>query len=154
MIFVVSTPEEVVSLKKFIGRRLDELSGCSSKAAWRIRDGSERLDQADILIAVPEDFRKDNLVENNPSFFENVCNAFFIESDKILNLDSYLCTIIANRLRNASNGEICFVFLTTHICQGLVKSLKKFFKTTKDIVECNNADENENVTFMLWNCAC
>ncbi len=151
-IFVVSSRAEVESLKKFIGRRLNVLSGCSKDASWRIRDGEERLDQADILIAVPEDFQSDNMVENNPTFFANACNAIFIEADRILSLDSYLCTIIANRLRNASNREIRFVFLTTHLCQGFVKSLKKFFRTEKEIVECNSADENEDATFMLWNC--
>ena len=152
LVFVVSTREEAENLKKFVGRRLNQLSGFQNQTSWRIRDGQDRLDQADVLIAVPADFSGDNIVENNPVFFENVCNAIFIEADRILNLDSYLCTIIANRLRNATGREICFVFLTTHICQGLVKSIKKFFKTTKDIVECNSADENEDVTFMLWNC--
>ncbi len=153
-IFVVSTEKEVENLKRFIGRRLNALSGCSDEASWRIRDAKERLDQADILIATPQDFGADNIVENNPGFFENACNAIFIEADRIMNLDSYLCTIIANRLRNITDREIRFVFLTTHIYQGLVKSLKKFFKTEKEIVECNSADENENATFMLWNCEC
>ncbi len=152
-IFIVSDRGQVDSLIKFIGRRLTDLTGTSDKNTWRVYNAEANINEADVLVAVPEDFETDNLVENYPTFFEETCNAIFIDADRILNLNSYLCTILASRLQVATRDRIRFIFMSTDIIQGLADSLKKFFRIPADdsIVECSSSEENESVSYMLWN---
>ncbi len=152
-IFIVSDRGQVDSLIKFIGRRLTELTGTTDKNTWRVYNAEANINEADVLVAVPEDFETDNLVENYPTFFEETCNAIFIDADRILNLNSYLCTILASRLQVATRDRIRFLFMSTDIIQGLADSLKKFFRIPADdsIVECSSSEENESVSYMLWN---
>ncbi len=151
VIFILHDKSHVDTLKTYIGRRLTTLTGATNDCTWRIRDASERLDQADVLIAVPEDFAKDNLTQNNPAFFEEAVNAIFLDADRILNADSYLCTMMASRLQQASGDRIRFIFLSRAIIQGFSTSLKKFFRIHTELIECNSALEHENTTFYLWN---
>lgn len=150
-IFVVSDRSKVDSLKKYIGRRLSRLTGTSDEATWRVRSANERLDQADVLIAVPEDFRDDNMIEHFPGFFEEVCNAIFIDADRTATLDTYLCTVMAIRLQRATDNRIRFIFVTKSVLQGFAGSLKKLFTIREDIAECSSAEENESVAYWLWN---
>ena len=150
-IFIVSDRSKVKSLEKYIGRRLTEMTGARNENTWRVYSAGANINEADVLIAVPEDFATDNLVENYPAFFEEACNAVFIDADRILNLNSYLCTVMASRLFVATNRRIRFLFLSRDILQGFTASLQKFFCIGEDIVECNSAAENESVSYMLWN---
>ena len=150
-IFIVSDRSKVKSLEKYIGRRLTEMTGARNENTWRVYSAGANINEADVLIAVPEDFATDNLVENYPAFFEEACNAVFIDADRILNLNSYLCTVMASRLLVATNKRIRFLFLSRDILQGFTASLQKFFCIGEDIVECNSAAENESVAYMLWN---
>ncbi|MCQ2385277.1 MAG: hypothetical protein MJ078_01175, partial [Clostridia bacterium] len=151
LIFVVPDKAEVTAMKKYVGRRLTALTHTTDKGTWRIKDSSERLDQADVLIATPDDFSDDNLVEQNPAFFEEACNAVFVDANRMMNLDSYLCMIMAKRLLSAGHNRIRFLFLTRDVLFGFARSLKKFFCISGDLQECSSARENENVSFMLWN---
>ncbi len=150
-IFVVSDRSKVDSLKKYIGRRLSRLTGTSDEATWRVRSANERLDQADVLIAVPEDFQDDNMIEHFPGFFEEVCNAIFIDADRTATLDTYLCTVMAIRLQRATDNNIRFIFVTKSVLQGFAGSLKKLFTIREDITLCSSAEENESVSYWLWN---
>ncbi len=150
-IFVVSDRQKVDSLKKYIGRRLNRLTGTSDNVVWRVRGADGRLDQTDVLIAVPEDFQDDNMIEHFPGFFEEVCNAIFIDADRTATLNSYLCTVMAVRLQKATDNRIRFIFLTDDVLQGFGKSLKKLFTIREDIAEFSSAEENESVAYWLWN---
>lgn len=152
MIFIVSDRSKVVGLQQYIGNRLTDITGVTREETWRVFSAdSHHINEADVLVGVPEDFASDNLVENYPIFFEEACNAVFVDADKILNLNSYLCTIMASRLQAATDGNIRFLFLSRDVLQGFSASLRKFFCIDEEIVECNSAEENEHVSYMLWN---
>lgn len=152
MVFIVSDRSKVVGLQQYIGNRLTEITGVTRDETWRVYSAdAHHLNEADVLVGVPEDFATDNLVENYPGFFEEACNAVFVDADKILNLNSYLCTIMACRLQAATNGKIRFMFLSRDVLQGFSASLRKFFCIDEEVVDCNSAEENENVSYMLWN---
>ena len=152
-IFIVSDRDQVESVIKFIGRRLTGLTGTTEKNTWRVLGADSNVNEADVLVAVPEDFETDNLVENFPIFFEEACNAVFIDADRILHLNSYLCTILASRLQMATHDRIRFIFMSTYFVQGLSDSLKKFFRVPAEdsIIECSSSEENESVSYVLWN---
>ena len=61
MIFIISDMEKAESLRRYIRDRLTSMTNCSNNATWRVYIKGERLDQADILIATPEDFRDDSI---------------------------------------------------------------------------------------------
>ncbi|MBO5755985.1 MAG: hypothetical protein J6R89_08025, partial [Clostridia bacterium] len=152
MIFIVSDRSQVVKLQQYIGNRLTDITGVTRNETWRVYSAdSHHINEADVLVGVPEDFQTDNLVENYPAFFEETCNAVFVDADRILNLNSYLCTIMASRLMTATGGQIRFLFLSRDVLQGFSASLRKFFCIDEEIVDCNSAEENENVSYMLWN---
>lgn len=152
MIFIVSDRSQVVKLQQYIGNRLTDITGVTRHETWRVYSAdSHHVNEADVLIGVPEDFQTDNLVENYPAFFEEACNAVFVDADRILNLNSYLCTIMASRLMTATENGIRFMFLSRDVLQGFSASLRKFFCIDEEIVDCNSAEENENVAYMLWN---
>lgn len=155
VIFVTSDRRKAQELKKYIGRRLTALTYTNDTCTWRIRtyDAAERLEQTDVLILVPEDFLRDDIVEYNLGFFEEAEHAFFVDADRILNLNSYLCPVMARRLQSATNNRIRFLFTTRDIIYGFTKSLHKFFSIVEEeaIKEVNSADENEHVSYYLWN---
>ena len=151
MIYIVSNPEEKATLRKHIGERLMQLTGSSPENTWRVYTADERLDQADILIATPSDFADDNLVEQYPGFFEEVCNAIFIDVDKMIYSESYLCVVMASRLQKATSGRIRFLFLSLDLLKGIAAStLPKYFCVDK-VLNFSSADENESVSYTLWN---
>lgn len=151
MIFVVSDPEEKETLKKHIGERLMQFTGSSQGCTWRIYTAGERLDQADVLIATPSDFADDNLIEQYPGFFEEVSNAVFIDSDKMVALNSYLCIVMSNRLQKATSNRIRFMFLSLDLLKGFAAAtLPKFFCVDK-VLNFSSAEENETVSYTLWN---
>ena len=130
MIFVVSDDDERATLRSFISERLMRLTGTGATYSWRIYTANERLDQADVLIASPSDFRYGNLVNQYPTFFEEVSNAVFIDCDRMISLDSYLCPVMATQLQRASGERIRFLFLTQDLYKGFAaRSLPKFFCT-------------------------
>lgn len=155
VIFVTSDRRKAQELKKYIGRRLTALTYTNDSCTWRVRtyDSAERLEQTDVLILVPEDFLRDDIVEYNLGFFEEAEHAFFVDADRILNLNSYLCPVMARRLQSATNNRIRFLFTTRDIIYGFTKSLHKFFSISEEqaIKEVNSADENEHVSYYLWN---
>lgn len=151
LIFIVKDPAKRDAVRRYILNRLVEMTGGGKDVTWRVYTGEDRLDQADILVASPEDFKDDNLVENCPDFFEETCNAVFIDSDKVVSLESYLCPVIALRLMNASGNRIRFVFLTQDLIRGFAaSSLPKLFCLDK-VLSFSSADDNERVEYTLWN---
>lgn len=151
MIFVVSDPGERESLRHYISERLMTMTGSSPMATWRVYTAEERLDQADVLVACASDFRDDNIVEQFPGFFEEVSNAIFINADKTVALDSYLCPIMARRLQKATDNRIRFIFLTLDLLKGFAAAvLPKFFSVDK-VLSFSSAKENEAVAYTLWN---
>ncbi len=151
MIFVVSDPEECATLRSFLSERLMELSGTSATNSWRIHTASERLDQADILIACPKDFTNNNIIAQYPAFFEEVCNAVFLDCDRMISMDSYLCPVMATRLQKATENRVRFIFLTRDLYKGFAaRSLPKFF-CCKNVHFFSSAKENESVSYVLWN---
>ena len=151
MIFIVSEAEEKETLRSYVTDRLMKMTGSSAYATWRVCTANERLDQADVLIATPDDFREDNIVAQYPGFFEEASNAVFIDADKMIAMDSYLCPIIATRLKKATNNRIRFVFLSLDLLKGFAaKNLPKFFCLDK-VLSFSSADENEAVSYVLWN---
>ncbi len=151
VIYVVSDPEERATLSSFISERLMRLTGSSAAAGWRIYTAEERLDQADVLIVSPEDFRSGNMTAQYPAFFEEVSNAIFLDADRMISMDSYLCPVMATNLRNASNDRIRFVFLTQDLYKGFAaRSLPKFF-CVETVLSFSSAMENESVSYVLWN---
>lgn len=152
VIFIVSDRSKVEGLQQYIGNRLTEITGVTREETWRVYSAdSNHLNEADVLVGVPEDFASDNIVENFPAFFEEACNAIFVDADKILNLNSYLCSIMACRLFAATENKIRFMFISRDVLQGFSASLRKFFCIDEDVVDCNSAEENEHVSYMLWN---
>ncbi len=152
MLFIVSDRSQVVKLQQYIGNRLTDITGVTRDETWRVYSAdSHHVNEADVLVGVPEDFATDNLVENYPAFFEEAANAVFVDADRILNLNSYLCTIMASRLFEATEGRIRFMFLSRDVLQGFSASLRKFFCIDEEVIDCNSAEENENVSYMLWN---
>lgn len=151
VIFVVPNQKEREEFKKYIRTRLTSLTKCSEEYSWRVYTSDERLDQADVLIVSPDEFKTDIIVTNSPIFFEEVCNAIFIDVDKIVMLESYLCPIISMRLQRATNNRVKFVFLTSSIYRGFsAGSLPKFFCIDK-VLNFSGAKENESVTYNVWN---
>ena len=151
MIFVVSAPEQKETLRAYISDRLMRMTGSNIGSGWRVYTADERLDQADILIATPEDFVKENIVDQFPGFFEEACNAVFIDADRMIALDSYVCPVIATRLQHATSGRIRFVFLSLNLIKGFAAgSLPRFFCVDK-VHSFSSAKENEAVSFVLWN---
>lgn len=150
-LFIVSDKSRVKPLKKYISRRLRKLTGCSDDATWRVLTvEDQRLVQADVLIACPEDFKTDDIIEHFPAFFEETCNAIFVDADRVLTLDSYLCPIMAVRLQQATQGRIRFVFLSRNILHGFANSLRKFF-CIDEVLDYSSLEENERVSYYLWN---
>ncbi|MBE6594866.1 MAG: hypothetical protein E7644_03605, partial [Ruminococcaceae bacterium] len=151
LVFVVSNPAEKETLRTYISDRLMKMTGSSPKATWRVYTADERLEQADVLIATPEDFIVNDIAERHPDFFEEVCNAVFIDADKLISLDGYLCPIVATRLKNATEGRIRFVFLTLNLLKGFAAgSLPRFFCVDK-VLSFSSAKENEPSSCVLWN---
>jgi len=151
LVFVVSDADEKESLKKYVAERLMRMTGSTTACSWRVYTADERLDQADIFIASPEDFRDDNIVEQYPAFFEEACNAIFIDADRSIAQDSYLCPVMASRLQKATGNRIRFVFLSLDLLKGFAAgSLPKFFCIDK-VLSFSSAKENEAVSYTLWN---
>lgn len=151
VIFIIPQQKERENFKKYIRLRLNRLTRSSEEYSWRVYTSDERLDQADVLITSPEEFKTDAIVVNNPIFFEEVCNAIFIDVDKMVMLESYLCPIISMRLQRATNNRIKFVFTTNSIYRGFAAgSLPKFFCIDK-VLNFSGAKENESVTYNVWN---
>ena len=151
MIFIVKDPAKRDAVRRYILNRLIEMTGSGKDVTWRVYTSEERLDQADVLVASPDDFRDDNIVENCPDFFEEVCNAVFIDSDKVVSLESYLCPVMALRLLNATSNRIRFVFLSQDLIRGFAaSSLPKLFCLEK-VLSFSSANDNERVEYTLWN---
>ena len=151
MIFIVSDEKEKETLRTYINDRLMKMTGSSAVATWRVYTAAERLDQADVLIATPDDFVADNIVEQYPAFFEEACNAVFIDADKMVAINSYLCPVIATRLKKATNNRIRFVFLSLDLLKGFAAgNLPKLFCVDK-VLSFSSAQENEMVSYVLWN---
>ena len=151
LVFIVPDAAEKETLRTYIGDRLMEMTGGSAVATWRVYTADEHLDQADVLIATPREFADVNLVDQHPAFFEEVCNAIFIDADKIIALDSYFCPVMATRLKKATNDQIRFAFLTLNLYKGFAeKHLPKFF-CVDDVLSFSSAKENEAVSYVLWN---
>lgn len=151
LVFIISNKNKRDALRRYILKRLIKMTGSTSEVAWRVYTKEDRLDQADILIASPEDFKDGNIVENYPDFFEEVCNAILIDSDKVVSLESYLCPVLAIRLLNATANRIKFVFLSQDLIRGFAaSSLPKLFCVDK-VLSFSSAADNENVEYTLWN---
>lgn len=151
MMFVLADKDKMSSLRTFIEKSLANLNNFTGKCNWRVYTSGERLDQADVLIATPADFEDDNMVENYPTFFEEVCNVVFIDADRIVELESYLCPVMAMRLLKASSGKVRFIFLSQFVLQGFATaSLPRFF-CVDEILSFSSANESEAVEFTLWN---
>lgn len=151
VVFVVSDPAEKATLRSYLSDRLIELTGSSATNSWRIFTAEERLDQADIFIATPEDFSDRNIVSQYPDFFEEVTNAIFLDTDRMILQDSYICTLMATRLQKSTEGRIRFIFLTQHLYKGIAaRSLPKFF-CADPVLAFSSAKENESVSYVLWN---
>ena len=151
LVFVVADPEEKETLRTYISDRLMKMTGSSAIATWRVYTADEHLDQADVLIASPSDFTQSNIAEHHPVFFEEVCNAIFIDADQNVSLDGYLCPIMATRLKRATDNRIRFVFLSLNLLKGFAeRNLPKFF-CVKNILSFSSAKENEAVSYILWN---
>ncbi len=151
MMFVLADREKMASLRKFIEDSLAKLTSVTDKCTWRVYTSDERLDQADILIATPEDFKDDNIVENYPTFFEEVCNVVFIDADRIVELESYLCPVMAIRLLKATSNRVRFIFLSQFVLQGFATaSLPRFF-CVDEVLSFSSAKESDSVEFTLWN---
>lgn len=151
MIFIVEDENERDALRRYILNRLIQMTGSSHDVTWRVYTSEDRLDQADILVASPEDFKDDNIVENFPDFFEEVCNAVFIDSDKFVSLESYICPVLAIRLFNATSNRIRFVFLSQDLIRGFAaSSLPKLFCVDK-VLSFSSASDSERVEYTLWN---
>ena len=150
-VFVVSDPAEKETLRAYISDRLMKMTGSSAVATWRVYTADECLEQADILIVTPEDFVHNDIAERHPAFFEEVCNAIFIDADKLISLDSYLCPVMATRLQNATDGKIRFIFLSLNLLKGFAAgSLPRFFCVDK-VSSFSSAKENESSSCVLWN---
>ena len=151
VIFVVSDKKKRESLRKYILKRLSKITGTTEEVSWRVYTSEDRLDQADVLIASPDDFKDDNIVENFPDFFEEVCNAIFIDADKVVSLESYLCPVVAIRLLKATANRIKFAFFTQDLIRGFAQSsLPKLFCIDK-VLTFSSAEDNESVEYTLWN---
>ena len=151
LVFITSDKNKRDALRRYILRRLIRMTGSTKEATWRVYTKEDRLDQADILIASPEDFKDDNIVENYPDFFEEVCNAILIDADKIVSLESYLCPVLAIRLLNATANRVRFVFLSQDLIRGFAaSSLPKLFCLDK-VLSFSSAEDNEEVEYTLWN---
>ncbi|MBR4873733.1 MAG: hypothetical protein IKV00_07840 [Clostridia bacterium] len=151
MIFIVSDPGERESLRHHISNRLMAMTGSSPSATWRVYTAEERLDQADVLIACAADFRDDNIVEQFPGFFEEVSNAIFVNADKTVALDSYLCPIMARRLQKATDNRIRFIFLSLDLLKGFAAAVLPKFFSVERVLSFSSAKENEAVAYTLWN---
>ncbi|MBE5744047.1 MAG: hypothetical protein E7358_04965 [Clostridiales bacterium] len=151
MVFILSDKSRVLALRKYISDALMSLIDASEDCTWRVYTSEERLDQADVLVATPEDFKNDEMVENYPSFFDEVSNAVFIDADTMIELESYLCPVIAKRLQKASNDRVRFIFLTKAIIRGFTASTLPRFFCLDDVLSFSSANENEAVSYTLWN---
>lgn len=151
LIFVVSDKSKREYLRKYVLKRLSKITGTTEEVSWRVYTSEDRLDQADVLIASPDDFKDDNIVENYPDFFEEVCNAIFIDADKVVSLESYLCPVVAIRLLKATLNRIKFAFFTQDLIRGFAQSsLPKLFCIDK-VLSFSSAEDNEAVEYTLWN---
>lgn len=151
MIYVVSDSAEKDTLRKYISNRLMRLTGSHEAKGWRVYTAEERLEQADVLIACPEDFVNSDIIVQNPLFFEETCNAVFIDADRTINMCGYICPIIATKLQKATDGRIRFIFLTLDLYKGFAAgSLPKYFCVDK-VLSFSSAAENEAVSYVLWN---
>ena len=151
MMFVVSNEQERRTLKKYISERLMKMTGSSKNCTWRVYTSDERIDQADVFVATPSDFLDDNIVEQYPGFFEEVSNAVFIDADKMITFDSYLCLVMSSRLQKATDNRIKFIFLSLDMLKGFATgNLPKFFYVDK-VLSLSSAKENEAVSYTLWN---
>ncbi len=151
MMFVLADREKMSSLRNFIEKSLAKLNNLGDKCTFRVYTSGERLDQADVLIATPDDFKDDNMVENYPAFFEEVCNVIFIDADRIVELESYLCPVMALRLLKATSNKVRFIFLSQFVLQGFATaSLPRFF-CVDEVLSFSSAKESEAVQFTLWN---
>lgn len=151
VVYIVSDKNRVLALRKYISDALMNLIDATEDCTWRVYTSQERLDQADVLVATPEDFKNDEMVENFPSFFNEVCNAVFIDADTMIELESYLCPVIAKRLQKASNDRVRFIFLTKAIIRGFTASTLPRFFCLDDVLSFSSANENEAVSYTLWN---
>ncbi len=151
MIFVVADADEKATLRKYISGRLMEMTGSNVAAGWRVYTSDERLDQADVLIASPEDFLDNSIIEQYRTFFEEASNAIFIDADRTVSLCNYICPIISTKLQNATDGRIRFIFLSLDLLKGFAAgSLPRFF-CVNSVLSFSSARENEAVSYVLWN---
>ncbi len=151
IIFIIPDKKNVEDFKKYILLRLTKLTKSSEEYSWRVYSTDEHIEQADIVVGYLEEFNNDSIVENNPIFFEEVCNAIFIDADKIVMLESYLCPIISMKLLKATNNRIKYIFTSNNIYRGFAAgSLPKFFCVEK-VLNFSCAKENESVTYTIWN---
>ena len=151
MIFITAEKKQVESLRKYIRDRLTAMTGSSENCTWRVYVKGERLDQADVLIATPDDFRDDSLVSHNMAFFEEVSNAIFVDSGRVTTLYGYLCPIMAIRLQKATEGRIRFIFLSRDVLRGFVpKILLRSFCIDR-VFTGSSAPENEYTSYTLMN---
>ncbi len=151
MVFILSDKSRVLALRKYISDALMNLIDATEDCTWRVYTSQERLDQADVLIATPDDFKNEEMVENYPTFFDEVSNAVFIDADKMVELESYLCPVIAKRLQKASNDRVRFIFLSKAIIRGFTASTLPRFFCLDDVLSFSSANENEAVSYTLWN---
>ena len=151
VMFILSDRDKMFALRKFIEDSLTKLTPITDKCTWRVYTSDERIDQADVVIATPEDFKDDNIVENYPGFFEEVCNVIFIDADRVVELDSYLCPVMAKRLLKATSNRVRFIFLSQFVLQGFATaSLPRFF-CVDEVLSFSSAKESDSVEFTLWN---
>ncbi len=151
MVFVITDKRRVLALRKYISDALMNLIDATEDCTWRVYTSEERLDQADVLIATPEDFKQDEMVENYPSFFEEVSNVVFVDADAIVELESYLCPVIAKRLQKATNDRVRFIFLSKAIIRGFTASVLPRFFCLDEVLSFSSANENEAVSYTIWN---
>lgn len=151
MIFITSDGEKAESLRTYVRDRLTKMTGSSDACTWRVYLRGERLDQADVLIATPEDFQDDSLINHYPAFFEEVCSAVFVDAERVTSMYSYLCPILSIRLQKATDGRIRFIFLTKDVLRGFAaKTLPRYF-CVDQVFSCSNALENECTSYTLLN---
>lgn len=151
MIFITAEEKQVESLRKYIRDRLTAMTGSSENCTWRVYVKGERLDQADVLIATPDDFKDDSLVSHNMGFFEEVSNAVFVDAGRITTLFGYLCPIMAIRLQKATEGRVRFIFLSRDVLRGFAsKILLRSFCIDK-VFTVSSAPENEYTSYTLMN---
>ena len=91
LIYVIPDNKERQELKRYIRKRLNKLTRSQEECTWRVYTSDERLDQADVLIASPEDCPFAGLPE--------ICTDLYI-----LNLVILYGPTVSSILTNVDNG--------------------------------------------------